>query len=324
MSFVLRDEQPTGWHTEAGIVPQADANGDTCRERFSLSPLIATSRVVAHGADRFRQPGVIERLADRMARMPISPSVRRGLKRVYRLALMVQTGGRGLPRVLPGGETIRVLPEHAYLSWNPEEYQAFREAVRPGMVALDVGANVGAYSTLLGRWVGSSGSVFAFEPSPPAFQGLVRHIALNHLSAVVTPICAAVGQASTTARLVVAGSVGESRLAIPSDGDELTIPVPVTTIDEFCGREPIAPDFIKIDVEGSELAVLRGARETIRARRGKLALFVEMHASTWPTLGVSRDDLVAELRALSLAAEPLTPTADMWALEGICLRLVEI
>lgn len=289
-----------------------------------MSPLIATDRVVARGADRFRQPGVIERLADRLARLPISPSVRRQLKRLYRLALTVQTGGRGLLRVLPGGETIRVLPEYAYLSWNPDEYRAFYEAVRLGMVALDVGANVGAYSTLLGRWVGSSGSVFAFEPAPATFEGLVRHIELNHLSAIVRPICAAVGQASATARLVVAGSVGESRLATASDGDERTISVPVTTIDEFCAREGIAPDFIKIDVEGSELAVLRGARETIRAGRGKLALFVEMHPSTWPTLGVSRGDLAAELRSLSLAPEPLTPTADMWALEGICLRLVEV
>jgi FkbM family methyltransferase len=286
--------------------------------------LIASSRVVAQGADRFRRPGVIERLADRLARMPISPFLRRQLKRLYQAVLEVQTRGRGLPRVLPGGETIRVSPEYAYVSWNPDEYRAFREAVRPGMVALDVGANVGAYSTLFGRWVGPSGSVFAFEPAPRIFQGLVRHIELNHLSAVVRPICSAVGEVPATARLVVAGSAGESRLAIASDGDARTIPVPVTTIDEFCARERIAPDFIKIDVEGSELAVLRGARETIRARRGKLALFVEMHASAWPALGVSRDDLIAELRTLSLAAEPLTPTSEMWTLEGICLRLVEI
>ena len=286
--------------------------------------MTATGRVVAEGADRFRQPGVIERLADRFRRVPISPSIRRQLKRLYTFALTVQTRGRGLPRALPGGETIRVLPAFAYLSWNPEEYRAFRDAVRPGMIALDVGANVGAYSTLLGRWVGPSGSVFAFEPSPDMFAGLVRHVELNDLSAIVRPIRAAVGQAAATGQFLLAGSIGEGRLATPSERSTATITVPVTTIDEFCARERIAPDFIKIDVEGSELAVLRGARETIRARRGKLALFVEMHPSTWPALGLSRDDLIDELRSLSLRPEPLTKTADLWALEGICLRLVDI
>ena len=94
---------------------------------------------------------------------------------------MLQTGGRGLSCTLPGGERIRALPEHRYLSWNPQEYAAFKRAVSPGMVALDVGANVGAYSMLLGQWVGPTGRVFAFEPAPQAFSGLVRHIHLNDL-----------------------------------------------------------------------------------------------------------------------------------------------
>ena len=79
---------------------------------------------------------------------------------------MLQTGGRGLSCTLPGGERIRALPEHRYLSWNPQEYAAFKRAVSPGMVALDIGANVGAYSMLLGQWVGPAGRVFAFEPAP--------------------------------------------------------------------------------------------------------------------------------------------------------------
>jgi FkbM family methyltransferase len=280
-----------------------------------------TSRVIASGADRFRKPGAIERMADRLSRLHFSPSMRRRLKRLYLMALTAKTFGRGLPRLLPGGETVRVLPEYAYLSWNPDEYLAFRDALRPGMVALDVGANVGAYSMLLGQWAGPSGAVFAFEPAPDAFRGLVGHVRLNALTSVVSPIASAVGETVTTAPFLVAGSVGEGRLASERDGQAAGIAVPVTTIDEFCARQRIVPDFIKIDVEGSELAVLRGARETIRASRGKLALFVEMHPSTWPSLGISREDVAEELRRLSLAAHSITPVSDMWAVEGICLRL---
>jgi FkbM family methyltransferase len=298
-----------------------------------------TTPVVAGGANRFRRRGVIERIAGRAAMWTINPAIRRQLKRWYHYALTLQSRGAGLQRVLPGGEVIRVLPQFEYVCWNPDEYRAFREAVRPGMVALDVGANVGAYSTLLGRWVGSTGAVFAFEPSPRIFDGLVRHIEINDLAGIVRPVAAAVGASSTTAPFLLAESAGESRLAGRSETSSpqppvpslqppasslRVISVPVTTIDEFCARERLAPDFIKIDVEGAELSALRGARETIRARRGHLALFVEMHPSIWPALGFGREDLLAELRAQSLEAHSLIPVADMWALEGICLRLVAV
>jgi FkbM family methyltransferase len=283
-----------------------------------------TTPIVAGGADRFRRRGVIERIAGRMGRWTVNPAVRRYLKRWYHLALTLQSRGAGLPRVLPGGEIIRVLPLYEYVCWNPDEYRAFRQAVRPGMVALDVGANVGAYSTLLGRWVGAAGAVFAFEPAPRMFDGLVRHIEINGLTGIVKPIAAAVGGSSATAPFLLVDSVGGSRLAGGSESTDRAISVSVTTIDEFCAREHLAPDFIKIDVEGAELPALRGARETIRARRGHLALFVEMHPSIWPSLGFSREDLVAELRAQSLEARPLIPVDDMWALEGVCLRLVAV
>jgi FkbM family methyltransferase len=281
------------------------------------------NRVIASGADRYRKPGAIERLADRLSRRRFNPSVRRRLKRLYLMALTAKTLGRGLPRVLPGGETVRVLPEYAYLSWNPDEYRAFREAVRPGMAALDVGANVGAYSMLLGQWAGSTGVVFAFEPAPQAFQGLLEHVRLNGLANVVKPIGEAVGDSVSTARFLVADSAGEGRLASRAD-TTAGVAVPVTTLDEFCATERISPGFIKIDVEGGELAVLRGARETIRAGRGRMALFVEMHPSSWPALGISREDVLTELRHQSLTVQGIAPLPDLWAAEGICLRLVHV
>ena len=272
-------------------------------------------------SDRFRRTRSIEAMGKRAGRLPLGRA-RRWLKHAYHAALMLQTGGRGLRCVLPGGEVVRVLPEHRYLSWNPAEYVAFRSTVRPGMVALDVGANVGAYSLLLGRWTGPSGAVFAFEPAPDPFNGLVRHIHLNGLDDVVKPMRLAIGDASSNARLLLAGTAGESRLATAVDSSASIVTVPVTTIDEFCAQERIEPDFIKIDIEGFELAALRGARETIRARRHALSLFVEMHPTLWPTLGLLQADILEELRIQSLDPVSLVPSADIWATEGMCLRLV--
>jgi FkbM family methyltransferase len=279
-------------------------------------------RIVAEGADRYRRQGLVERLAARMSKLTMSPSLRGPLKRLYLRALTLQTRGKGLPATLPGGESVRVLPEYSYLCWNPDEYQAFRAAVRPGMTALDVGANVGAYSLLLGLWVGQQGAVFAFEPSPVIHDGLRRHIHLNGLDQIVKPVRAAVGAASSTARFVIESTAGEGRLATSADSQAPTVDVPVTTIDEHCARERLTPDFIKIDVEGAELDVLRGARDTIRRTRGRLALFVEMHPSNWLASGLEPADVQAEIQAQGLDAVPITPTSDPWRVEGICLRLI--
>jgi FkbM family methyltransferase len=275
---------------------------------------------LAAGASRFRRPGVLERIAGRLARSAAGPVLRRRFGHLYHAALFAQTRRKGLVSTLPGGERVHVLPEYGYLCWNPDEYRAFRQAAGPGSVALDIGANVGAYALLLGQWVGPGGAVFAFEPAPLPFEGLTRHVALNHLTGVVHPERAAVGSTTTTAPFVVARTLGEGRLASSRDAGA-TIDVPVTTVDAYCAEHRLAPDFIKVDVEGNELAVLQGARETIRNAPDSLALFVEMHPSLWPALGITRDDVLAELGAQSLQAAPLVPTDDMWAIEGLPVRL---
>jgi FkbM family methyltransferase len=272
-------------------------------------------------ADQFRRKRLIEVAGERLRGASVAPAARAWLKRVYHAALMMQTGGRGLSSVLPHGEVIRALPEHRHLSWNTAEYEAFRSAVEPGSVALDVGANVGAYALLLGQWVGADGRVFAFEPAPEPFRGLGRHIALNHLGGVVQAVQSAVGAAPSTASFLLARTAGEGRLAGASENGGGTIAVPVTTVDRFCAERQLTPGFIKIDVEGAELDVLRGARETIRRCRDRLALFVEMHPSVWRLLGVTKEEVLSELATQGLEPLALVPTPDMWAVEGMCLRL---
>jgi FkbM family methyltransferase len=276
----------------------------------------------AASSEAFRSRPFLETLGERFRSAVMTPALRVPLKRLYHAALMAQTGGRGMACRLPGGEIVRVLPEHRYLSWNQSEYAAFRAAINRGGVALDVGANVGAYAMVLGQWVGPSGAVFAFEPAPAIFDGLAAHVRLNDLGQVVRPVRAAVGDRTGTAELILSGTAGESRLAAGSDSGVAATTVQTVSIDDFCACEAAVPDFIKIDVEGWELAVLRGARNTIRARGRSLALFVEMHPSIWPALSVTRADLIAEIDAQDLQLVPLTSAANPWSVEGVCMRLV--
>ncbi|HWI19734.1 MAG TPA: FkbM family methyltransferase [Vicinamibacterales bacterium] len=128
----------------------------------------------------------------------------------------------------------------------------FRDYCRPGDTVADVGANIGEVSIVLSRGVGPHGRVFAFEPHPRIFRFLTGNLSLN-------------GCANVTARnLALGAELGTVRMSDDrrDDMNRVTqsgaIEVPCSTLDAELPDGPIA--FLKIDVEGFELSVLRGAQ----------------------------------------------------------------
>jgi hypothetical protein len=120
-------------------------------------------------------------------------------------------------------------------------------------------------------------------------------------------------------RFRAAGLHGDNRIAAAAGADG--IDVRTTSIDEFCAARGLSPTFIKVDVEGAELDVLKGARRTIAAERRDLHLYVEMHPRLWPLFGASREQIERELSEQGLVAERLDGRPDIWELEGVCLRV---
>ena len=265
----------------------------------------------------YRKASWLERATSGSARR--APAwLRRPLKAIHAMLLRALPGDHLVCR-LPGGEAFRVDSEFRQLAWNAEEYAAFKPCVHDGAFVMDVGANVGAYTLLFSTWAGPSGRVIAFEPSDASRSGLERHLRLNGLSDRVSVRAEAVAEATGTVSFKDAGSDGDNRiLASPRDDARV---VPSVSVDDFCATHDLAPDLIKIDVEGAELAVLRGARETIAARGARLSMFVELHPSLWAVLGYTREDLERELRAQHLRIEALPGIADPWAVEGVCVRV---
>jgi len=271
-------------------------------------------------SDRYSRAGAMERLGAWGGRLIGDGPVRRCLRWGFHRLLALTTGG-GLRSVLPHGEVVRVAPELRFLTWNPIEYEAFRAVLRPGDVALDVGANVGPYTVLFGQWVGAAGRVMAFEPAPAAFRGLERQVALNRLTRIVELHRAAVSDAVGEAEFVSDGSAGTNHLTGRAGGEGHRIRVPTTTIDAVCAERGVRPRLVKIDVEGAELAVLRGARATLASLDAGAAVFVEMHPRAWALQGVSVAQVQAELAAAGWRAVPLRAGDDAWSLEGECMRL---
>lgn len=127
-----------------------------------------------------------------------------------------------------------------------------------GSAFIDVGANIGYYTRMTARIVGPSGKVFAFEPLPAAYQLLQRNLAdLANVSAFQT----ALGDRSGTVRFYV-HPLGDQSTTMDTGEAHAEIKVEMKTLDSMIGKFDRV-DFIKIDVEGSELQVLQGGKETI-------------------------------------------------------------
>ena len=147
--------------------------------------------------------------------------------------------------------------------------------VKPGQVALDLGANHGYYTLLLADLVGAGGKVHAFEPNPRLAELLGLNIALNGFWRVVEARAEAVSdRGGAAARLMVpVRDPKNARLlppdrAVPPDLDTSRFAVhevPVTALDDAV---PGRADFLKIDVEGAEEAVWRGMQRLISRSPG--------------------------------------------------------
>ena len=153
--------------------------------------------------------------------------------------------------------------------YEPESLKAVSRFVREGDVALDVGASFGVYTAELARRVGRTGEVHAFEPQPAVYEMLIARFRGNPSVRVVN---SALGDEPGSAHFVVpkiSSDIPETALGSLSrgaDGRAVVGSTKVTTIDEYCADfERLA--FIKIDAEGWDLDVLRGARETLARLR---------------------------------------------------------
>jgi len=170
--------------------------------------------------------------------------------------------------------------------WEPNnDCHVFVSHLREGMTVMDVGANLGLYSLLISRAVGPSGKVYAFEPVPEIFARLKEHIALNNATNVI-PVPIALSDEKGIMKMSVKG--GESSL-FRRVSDEF-VEVQVERLDDFVEREGIKRvDAVKIDAEGAELKVIRGADKTIRCN--KPILMVEIHPATLQAAGTTPEEL---------------------------------
>lgn len=183
--------------------------------------------------------------------------------------------------------------------------------VKPGQCAYDVGANIGVYSKLLAGLTGPDGRVVAFEPVPETFDLLVHNLRALGL-ANVRGEKVALSDSDHTASMSIPSYPGggenlyEASLSAASDNALRNVKVECRRLDGYGDLPP--PDFIKIDVEGHEAAMLEGARACLESSRPVLMIEI------WSPLS-EPDEAAAKVLGLLSALE-----YEPWWLDGDVLR----
>jgi FkbM family methyltransferase len=200
-------------------------------------------------------------------------------------------GGRLLhkPRTVAHGQAAGLLIDpagaaagYALGTSEPLIQDVFAEHVPSGGVVWDVGANIGFYSLIAARIVGERGKVIAFEPLPDNQQAILRNVELNGIGNVaLVPVALSeeegeadleIHDSPTWAKLDTSGDTSFKRDAAASG----TVRVKLTTLDVQLATLP-PPQLVKMDIEGAEVAALRGARKLLGECRP--TLICELHGT---------------------------------------------
>lgn len=235
--------QPMHRHDRTAVSPRRGVSGDDVED--------------AHGGSTVQRAG--ESVNDDVRYRPPM----RWYSKLLRLPL----------RLVPGGHVVRIVSgpirgmrwitgSATHGCWlgiyEKDTQRVFLNHVHPGDVVLDIGANVGFFTLLASKLVGSEGKVYAFEPLPRNMSILRAHLQANRLVNVETlPIAAAAIEGTAPFSTGVGHSMGH----ISRNGD---LSVPTASLDHLLTSSQIATaQFIKIDVEGAEFGVLTGGENLI-------------------------------------------------------------
>jgi FkbM family methyltransferase len=168
------------------------------------------------------------------------------------------------------------------------------ELIKPGDICLDIGANIGWYTTLFQKLVGNDGEVHAFEPVPPIFEHLKRNVRLNEAPANVQLNKLALGDVEKNVSLHIFPNLPNGHASISNfdRGDCEVFPSRMVTLDYYLSKNRIENvNLVKIDIEGAELMMLMGASKLFH--QNQLPIFeIEMALETTRGFGYLPNDLI--------------------------------
>ena len=184
--------------------------------------------------------------------------------------------------------------------YEPETTEVLLAMLKPGDCFIDLGAHIGFFSLLAARAVGEEGHVFAFEPVETSASLLQRNLTENGFSETSTVVQKATGDTVGTVRFAIHehSSVSNKMVAAAGSDEGLTVDVAMTTLDAFLeAKGNPSVRLVKMDVEGAELATMRGMKETC-ANNPDISVIFELHHANLQNTNIEAAALFRELQAL--------------------------
>jgi FkbM family methyltransferase len=178
--------------------------------------------------------------------------------------------------------------------WAEAETKLFRELIKPGMVVVDVGANIGYFSLLASALVGPQGRVHAFEPDPLNCSLLRKSIRLNGVTNIELVQSALSDDDTPVSLFIDSQNKGDHRIWEPTGEARKRIDVSSTTLDDYLGQTQTRPSFIKIDVQGAEGKVMGGMKNTLIQTELKY-LTLEFWPSALRKCGTSPEQILKQI-----------------------------
>jgi FkbM family methyltransferase len=199
------------------------------------------------------------------------------------------------------------------------ELDAFIARCTPGMRLLDVGAHFGIFSLAAAHFGGPDARVLAVDPSAAATKMLARHARLNGCGDRVAVVTACAAAAAGERGMLDTGVIGAGYFVAADSGRRAADLSRVTAVrlDDLCAAAGFRPTHVKIDVEGDELEVLRGAA-AILTREVPPLVFLELHDAILHARGGDATAVVEWLSSRGYRIEPVSGQA------GTVRRLVAV
>jgi FkbM family methyltransferase len=148
-----------------------------------------------------------------------------------------------------------------YPNFEPGETAVIKKFLKPGMIAVDAGANIGYFTLLMSRLVGNAGQVHAFEPGRENVALLKKNVKLNSYQNVVINNAAVSSQSGNLTFYLSDTNPQDHRIIKDTNENRKSYSVRAVTLDQYFHGKKV--DFMKMDIQGAELIAFEGAKKIL-------------------------------------------------------------
>jgi FkbM family methyltransferase len=247
-----------------GLEPTGRPLGSTVRDRATATHPGSRSAPSGSGRESQLTVAALRALKVSVAQLAVFRPLRDRLWRVFLFLVRKRTIIANIDGMTFDLDLGEVIDTNLLMgTFEPDVTRIIESFCQPGWTILDVGANIGAHTLRFGKVAGSSGKVYAFEPTEYAYRKLLRNIALDRLDSTEAFQVAVSNRKQTQQALNCKSSWRTDGRSVSGAGV-----VDVVRLDDWCADNGVVRiDCIKVDVDGDEWPVLKGAEQILRRYR---------------------------------------------------------